>query len=153
MENDFLKNIFYIALILCFMAGAVYFTTGVYFMTKDTKKSLSEISPNPVIPKNGKNIADTLTNKGDRILASHPYAWSFTLAILIFLSVILGYYSGLSSCWNPILLFFAVLPLFASAMLLGALGFIIIAIVTGLSAFKGLIDTTDAHIDAGFMRR
>ena len=151
--EDFLKTIFYIALTLCFIAGAVYFTTGTYFMTKDMERSLPEITPNPVIPENTKHIADILTNNGDGLLASHPYAWSFTLAILIFISVILGYYGGLSSCCDPISIFFTILPLSASVILLGALGFLIISIVTGLSAFTGLIDTTNAHIDAGLIRR
>ena len=150
--EDFLKTIFYIALTLCLMAGAVYFTTGTYFMTKDMgkpleitiiahnmEKSLLEITPNPLIPNN--------------VLASHPYAWSFTLVILIFLSAIIGYYSGLSACCVSISIFFIVPLLFASVILLGALGFLIISIVTGLSAFKGLIDTTNAHIDAGLIRR
>ena len=144
--EDILKIIFYIALTLCLMAGAVYFTTGTYFMTKDMEKSLS----NPDILN---NINKTIASHQKGLLASHPYAWSFTLAILIFLSVILGYYGGLSSCCDPISIFFTILPLSASVILLGALGFLIISIVTGLSAFKGLIDTTDAHIDAGLIRR
>ena len=144
--EDFLKTIFYIALTLCLMAGAVYFTTGTYFMTKDMEKSLS----NPNILN---NINKTISSHQRGLLASHPYAWSFTLAILIFISVILGYYGGLSSCCDPISIFFTILPLFASVILLGALGFLIISIVTGLSAFKGLIDTTNAHIDAGLIRR
>ena len=151
--EDFLKTIFYIALTLCLIAGTVYFTTGTYFMTKDMERSLPEITPNPVIPENTKHIADILTNNGDGLLAYHPYAWSFTLAILIFLSAISGYYTGLSTCCGSISEFFIVPLLFASVILLGALGFLIISIVTGLSAFKGLIDTTNAHIDAGLIRR
>jgi len=144
--EDFLKTIFYIALTLCLMAGAVYFTTGTYFMTKDMEKSLS----NPNILN---NINKTISSHQRGLLASHPYAWSFTLAILIFLSAISGYYTGLSTCCGSISEFFIVPLLFASIILLGALGFLIISIVTGLSAFKGLIDTTNAHIDAGLIRR
>jgi len=51
------------------------------------------------------------------------------------------------------LIVFTVIPLSASAMLLGVLGFLIISIVTAISALGGLIKATNAHIDAGLIRR
>ncbi len=143
--EDFLKIALYATFVLFFMAGAIYFVASTYSVMEDSEKKLLIESSN--------NITDIIANQQKGMLASHPYAWSFTLTILIFLSAILGYYTGLSICCGSISEFFVVLPLFASAILLGILGFVIVAIVTALSAFKGLIDTTNAHIDAGLIRR
>jgi len=145
--GDFLKTLFYVTLVLFFVAGTAYFAVSAYFMTKDiAQKSLT----NPDILN---DINKTITSYQKGLLASHLQIWSFTLVTLLLISGILGYYGGLCSCSNPILIVFTVIPLSASAMLLGALGFIIIAIVTVISALGGLIKATNAHIDAGLIRR
>ncbi|RLJ03936.1 MAG: hypothetical protein DRP18_05405 [Candidatus Aenigmatarchaeota archaeon] len=143
--EDFLKIALHATLVLFFITGATYFVASTYSVMEDSEKKLLIESSN--------NITDIIANQQKGLLASHSQAWSFTLAILIFLSVILGYYGGLSSCCDPISIFFTILPLSASVILLGALGFLIISIVTGLSAFKGLIDAENAHIDVGLVRR
>jgi len=136
--EDFLKTIFYIALTLCFIAGAVYFTTGTYFMTKNMEKSLS----NPDILN---NFNKTIASHQKGLLVSHPQIWSFTLAILIFLSVILGYYGGLSSgcVVDPIMQALAFLPMCVSYLLLGVHGLIVVAIVTVVSIFIGVLGTSE----------
>ena len=143
--EDFLKIALHTTLILFLMAGATYFVASTYSVMENSEKKLLIESSN--------NVTDIIVNQQKGLLASHSQAWGFTLAILLFISAINGYYGGLCSCSNSILISFIVLPLSASAILLGAWGFMIVAIVTAISAFKGLIDAEDAHIDAGLIRR
>ena len=143
--EDFLKIALYATFVLFFIAGTTYFVASIYSVMEDSEKKLLIESSN--------NITNIIANQQKGMLASHSQAWSFTLAILLFISAILGYYSGLSSCYKSFLIYFALLPLLISGMLLGTLGFIIVAIVTVISAFKGLIDAENAHIDAGLVRR
>jgi len=145
--EDFLRIALYATLVLFLMAGAAYFVASTYSVMEGSEKKLLIESSN--------NITNIIANQQKGMLASHSQAWSFTLAILLFISAILGYYGGLSSCYNSFLIYFALLPLLISGMLLGTLGFIVVAIVTVISAFKGLIDAENAHIDAdaGLIRR
>jgi len=138
--EDFLKIALHAAFVLFFIAGATYFVASTYSVMEDSEKKLLIESSN--------NITNIIANQQKGMLASHSQAWSFTLAILLFISAILGYYGGLSSCYNSFLIYFALLPLLISGMLLGTLGFIVVAIVTVISAFKGFIDAENAHIDA-----
>ena len=147
MENFFKafpKILFYSAIVLCFVAGATY------FVAIDLGKSMTEINLNIVIPK---NIIDILPNNGEGLLVSHFPIWSIALAILVFVSAIIGYYGGLYSCWNPILIIYVILPLSASIILLGQWGLVIVAVIIAVSAFKGLFDVEKAHINAGVIRR
>ena len=143
--EDFLKIALYAIFVLFFMVGAIYFVASIYSVIEDSEKKLLIESSN--------NVTDIIANQQKGLLASHSQAWGFTLAILLFISAILGYYGGLSSCYKSFLIYFALLPLLISGMLLGTLGFIVVAIVTVISAFKGLIDAENAHIDAGLVRR
>jgi len=143
--EDFLKIALYAIFVLFFMTGATYFVVGTYSVMEDSEKKLLIESSN--------NITDIIVNQQKGLLASHSQTWGFTLAILLFISAILGYYGGLSSCYKSLLIYFALLPLLISGMLLGTLGFIVVAIVTVISAFKGLIDAENVHIDAELVRR
>jgi len=138
--EDFLKIALYATFVLFFIAGTTYFVASIYSVMEEPEKKLLIESSN--------NITNIIANQQKGMLASHSQAWSFTLAILLFISAILGYYGGLSSCYNSFLIYFALLPLLISGMLLGTLGFIVVAIVTVISAFKGFIDAENAHIDA-----
>ena len=146
--EDFLKAfpkiLFYTVLVLCLVSGAIY------FIAMDLGKSLTEINFSAVIPK---NIIDILPNNGEGLLVSHFPTWSIALAILVFVSAIIGYYSGLYSCWNPILIIYAILPLSASIILLAQWGLVIVPVIIAVSVFKGLIDVEKAHINAGVIRR
>jgi len=145
--EDFLKIGLHATLVLFLMVGTTYFVASTYSMMENSEKKLLIESSNNV------NVTDIIVNQQKGLLASHPQAWGFTLAILLFISAIIGYYGSLCSCSNSILINFIVLPLFASIILLGAWGFMAIAIVTAISSFKGFIDAENAHIDAGLVRR
>ena len=145
--EDFLKIGLHATLVLFLMVGTTYFVASTYSMMENSEKKLLIESSNNV------NVTDIIANQQKGLLASYSQAWGFTLAILLFISAILGYYGGLSSCYKSFLIYFALLPLLISGMLLGTLGFIIVAIVTVISAFKGFIDAENAHVDAGLVRR
>ena len=142
---DFLKIALPATLVLFLMVGATYFVASTYSMMKNSEKKLLIESSN--------NVTDIIANQQKGLLASYSQAWGFTLAILLFISAIIGYYGSLCSCSNSILISFIVLPLSASVILLGAWGFMIVAIVTAISSFKGFIDAENAHIDVGLVRR
>ena len=143
--EDFLKIALHATLVLFFITGATYFVASTYSVMEDSEKKLLIESSN--------NITNIIANQQKGMLASHSQAWGFTLAILLFISAIIGYYGSLCSCSNSILISFIVLPLSASVILLGAWGFMIVAIVTAISSFKGFIDAENAHIDVGLVRR